>query len=158
MNDQKDRAMVRVFPPLVPLAAILLGTGLRWFWPIDPGVTIPSPARYWIGGLIVAASFGLGGWAVRLFRQRSQSPNPWKPTPCIECRGPYRITRNPMYLQLVLICIGFAVALMNWWILALTPVTVWLLQRLAILPEEAYLTHKFGDEYIAYTKRVRRWL
>jgi len=72
--------------------------------------------------------------------------------------GPFRITRNPMYLQMVLICIGFAVMLMNAWILALTPVCAWVLQLFAILPEEAYLERKFGGAYLAYKSRVRRWL
>jgi protein-S-isoprenylcysteine O-methyltransferase Ste14 len=48
--------------------------------------------------------------------------------------------------------------LMNWWVLVLTPVAAWMLQRLAILPEEAYLERKFGDDYLAYKRRVRRWL
>jgi len=68
------------------------------------------------------------------------------------------LTRNPMYLQMVLACIGFAVILSNGWILLLTPLCGWLLQRFAILPEEAYLERKFGDTYLAYKGRVRRWL
>ena len=63
-----------------------------------------------------------------------------------------------MYLQMVLVCVGVAVILMDVWILALTPVCAWLLQRFAILPEEAYLERKFGDAYLAYKSRVRRWL
>jgi protein-S-isoprenylcysteine O-methyltransferase Ste14 len=63
-----------------------------------------------------------------------------------------------MYLQMVLVCIGVAIALMSWWLLALTPAVAWLLQRLVILPEEAYLERKFGDGYRAYKGRVRRWL
>jgi protein-S-isoprenylcysteine O-methyltransferase Ste14 len=63
-----------------------------------------------------------------------------------------------MYLQMVLICIGVAVIRMDVWILALTPVCAWLLQRFAILPEEAYLERKFGDSYRAYKGRVRRWI
>jgi len=63
-----------------------------------------------------------------------------------------------MYLQMVLVCIGLAVALMNLWILTLTPICAWLLQRLAILPEERYLERKFGETYLAYKRRVRRWL
>jgi hypothetical protein len=58
----------------------------------------------------------------------------------------------------VLLCIGFAVALTNWWILALTPVCVWPLQRFAILPEEAYLERKFGETYLVYERWVRRGL
>ena len=158
MNDDEEAAQVKIFPPGVPLVAILLGVGLDRLWSIDPGFAIPTPLRYWIGGLIVAGGFSLGVWSVVLFKLRDQSPNPWKPTPSIEERGPFRITRNPMYLQLVLVCIGFAVILMNWWVLLFTPVVAWMLQRFAILPEEEYLERRFGDGYLAYKKRVRRWI
>lgn len=63
-----------------------------------------------------------------------------------------------MYLQMVLVCVGFAIILWDVWVLALTPLCGWLLQRLAILPAEAYLERKFGDAYLAYKRRVRRWL
>jgi protein-S-isoprenylcysteine O-methyltransferase Ste14 len=123
------------------------------------GFEFSTPERYWVGGLIVVgAIFGLGLWSVVLFRRTGQSENPWKPTPQIVERGPFRISRNPMYLQLVLVCVGVAVILMNLWILVLTPLCVWLLQRFAILPEEAYLERKFGDTYLAYKRKVRRWL
>lgn len=159
MPEHKDAAAVRVFPPGIPLAAILLGVALDWVWPIDLGFTIPRPERYWVGGAIVAgAVLGLGLWSVLLFRGGGQSENPWTPTPHIEERGPFRLSRNPMYLQMVVVCIGISILLMNWWVLALTPVAAWLLQRLAIRPEEAYLERKFGDAYRAYKRRVRRWL
>jgi protein-S-isoprenylcysteine O-methyltransferase Ste14 len=159
MHEQRDAAAVRIIPPVVPLLTILFGVGVNRVWPIDPGFALPTPERYWLGGAIVAGAIaGLGVWSVLLFRRRGQSENPWKPTPHVEDRGPFRLTRNPMYLQMVLICIGVAVILMNWWILVFTPVGGWLLQRLAILPEEAYLERKFGDTYLAYKRRVRRWL
>ena len=63
-----------------------------------------------------------------------------------------------MYLQMALICIGVAVTLTNVWILALTPICAWVLQRFAILPEESYLERKFGSAYLVYKSRVRRWL
>lgn len=159
MSKHQDAAAVRVFPPGVPLAAILLGVALDQLWPIDAGFAIPRPERYWLGGGIVAAAvLGLGLWSIVLFRRAGQDENPWKPTPHIEERGPFRITRNPMYLQMVLVCIGFAVLLMSWWVLALTPVAAWVLQRFAILPEEAYLERRFGERYRAYKRRVRRWI
>lgn len=154
-----DAAAVRVFPPGVPLGAVLAGVGLDWLWPVDLDLILPAPARYWIGGLVAGGAFlGLGLWAVVLFRRSGQSPNPWKSTPQIVEHGPYRFTRNPMYLQLVLICAGIGVILANVWILLLTPLCVWLLQRYAILPEEAYLEVKFGDAYLDYKRRVRRWI
>jgi protein-S-isoprenylcysteine O-methyltransferase Ste14 len=63
-----------------------------------------------------------------------------------------------MYLQMILICLGVAVILGNVWILIMMPCGVWVLQRFAILPEEAYLERKFGMQYLAYKHRVRRWL
>lgn len=159
MSKQKDAAAVRVFPPAVPLATILLGVGLGRVWPVDLSAVLPTPERYWIGGLIVAgAFFGLGLWSVVLFRRSGQHENPWKPTTRVVERGPFRITRNPMYLQMVVGCVGFAILLANIWILILTPLGGWVLQRFAILPEEEYLGRKFGEPYLAYKRRVRRWL
>ena len=158
-EPEKDHAEVRIFPPAVPLVTVLLGVGLDYLWPIDIGFLLPTPARTWIGGLIVASAFlGLGLWPVMIFRRSGQSAHPWKPTPSIVERGPFRLTRNPMYLQMLLICIGIAVMLMNLWILILTPLCAWILQKLAIEPEEAYLERKFGAPYRAYKQRVRRWI
>ena len=159
MDERSDAAAVRILPPGVPLLTILLGVALQWLWPIDPGFELVAPARYWIGGaIVVGAILGLGWWSVRLFRRSGQNENPWKPTPSIVDRGPFRFTRNPMYLQMMLVCLGFAVLLWNAWILVMTPVAAWALQRFAIAPEETYLERKFGNEYLAYKRRVRRWL
>ncbi len=156
---QRDAAAVRVFPPAVPLLTILVGVGLNRVWPLDLGFSLAAPERYWLGGVIVVgAILGLGFWSVVLFRRSGQSENPWKPTFSVVDRGPFRFTRNPMYLQMVLVSVGVAIMLMNWWVLVLTPVGAGVLQRLAILPEEAYLERKFGETYLAYKRRVRRWL
>jgi protein-S-isoprenylcysteine O-methyltransferase Ste14 len=154
-----DAAAVKVFPPAIPLVTILAGIALQHVWPIAVDSFLPAPERYWTGGLIVAgAVLCLGFWSVVLMRRSGQSENPWKPTTRILERGPFRITRNPMYRQMVVGCMGFAVPLANPWILLLTPICALALQQWAILPEEAYLEHKFGAAYLAYKRRVRRWL
>jgi len=138
--EAQDHAAVRFFPPGLPLLTVLIGLGLQYLWPLRFGIEPPAPARYWIGGIVlVAPILFLGLWTFLIFRGIGQSPNPWKPTPSIVSHGPFRITRNPMYLQMVLACIGVAILLSNWWILFLTPICVWLLQSLAVIPEEAYL-------------------
>jgi protein-S-isoprenylcysteine O-methyltransferase Ste14 len=158
-QSSRDAAAVSVFPPAIPLIAILAGVGLQYVWPMDVGAAIPRVARYWIGGTIFGgAVLLLGGWSVLIMRRSGQSENPWKPTTQIIERGPYRLTRNPMYLQMVVACVGVAVVLANVWILILVPVCAWALQVLAILPEEEYLERKFGEQYLAYKRRVRRWL
>jgi protein-S-isoprenylcysteine O-methyltransferase Ste14 len=144
---------------LIPLATVVLGLGLDRLWPIHLGLDIPAPVRHWGGGLLVAgAVLGLGLWPVVMFRRSGQSELPWTPTPSIVERGPYRFTRNPMYLHMVLVCVGVAVILSNVWILALTPLCAWALQHFAIRPEEEYLERKFGAGYLEYRHRVRRWL
>jgi protein-S-isoprenylcysteine O-methyltransferase Ste14 len=159
MKESRDAAAVRVFPPAVPLLTILLGLGLDRLWPLALGFDFPRPANYWIGGALVAgAILGLGWRSVTALRRTGQSENPWKPTTEIVTRGPFRFTRNPMYLQMLVGCIGFAIILTNIWIVLLTPVCAWVLQRYAILPEEAYLERKFGENYLSYKRRVRRWL
>ena len=159
MAPERDAAAVRVFPPAVPLLAILVGIGLDHLVPIRVGVELPAPARYWLGGAIaVGAILVLGVWSITLIRRSGQSENPWSPTTRIVDRGPFSVSRNPLYLQMVVVCIGVAVAAWSVWILALTPVVGWALQRLAIAPEEAYLERKFGEPYLAYKRRVRRWL
>jgi protein-S-isoprenylcysteine O-methyltransferase Ste14 len=157
-HPERDAAGVRVLPPAVPLVTILAGVVLNRLWPIAPGV-VPTPERYWIGGAIVlGAILGLGAWSVFLIRRSGQSENPYKPTTRIVEGGPFGVTRSPMYLQMVLVCLGFAVLLGNVWIILLTPLCAWVLQRFVIEPEEAYLGRKFGSEYLAYKQRVRRWL
>jgi protein-S-isoprenylcysteine O-methyltransferase Ste14 len=159
MTEPEDRAAVRVFPPAVPLIVILLGVLLNRLWPIRTDFELQVPERYWLGGFIVTvAILTLGFWSMTLFKRSGEDPNPWKPTSTLVDSGPYRFTRNPMYLQLVLVCIGFAVMFANVCILLLTPLAAFVLQRYAILPEEQYLERRFGEEYLAYKRRVRRWI
>ena len=159
MSELKDAAEVRVFPPAIPLVTVLLGIALNYLIPFGVGYTPVTHARYWVGALLVVGSIlGLGWRSVRLVRGSGQSENPWKPTTEIIEHGPFRISRNPMYLQMVLVCVGLSIILWNVWILLLTPLCAWLLQRWVIAPEEAYLERKFGDGYLAYKRRVRRWI
>ncbi len=116
-------------------------------------------ARYALGALIVVfALVGLGYRSLRTIRVGEQTEHPWKPTFHLVEAGPFRFTRNPMYVQMILVQLGFAVALANPWIGALLPVTALGLHYTAILPEEAYLLAKFGEDYADYQRRVPRWL
>ena len=157
--EPTDHAVVRFPPPVLPIITIIGGYVLGRFVPILDSVALPTPERYWIGGLIVVASIlVLGVWPIRLFQHTGQDVTPWTTTPQIVVRGPYKFTRNPMYLMMILACVGFAIILSEFWILLLTPVCAWLIYILAIRPEETYLTKKFGDGYLEYKSRVRRWI
>lgn len=156
--DTRDAAAVRIFPPAVPLIALLIAWALQTTWPLPFPEVLDAAVREWVGwGIAIGAVLFLGAWSVALFRRSGQSENPWKPTTEIVARGPYRISRNPMYLQMLLILVGVGIATANAWMLLLVPAAVWGLQRWVIAPEEAYLERKFGEGYRAYTRRVRRW-
>ena len=159
VSNEQDRADVKFFPPGIPLFTILASVAADQLWPLKLDFLPDTPIRYWIGGIIVGLSFAcLGFWSVKTMRQSGQSENPYKPTTSILDSGPFAITRNPMYLQMVLVCFGLGIAFGNAWLLILTPVCAALLQILVIRPEEEYLEHKFGQPYRDYKNRVRRWL
>ncbi|MCH8335415.1 MAG: isoprenylcysteine carboxylmethyltransferase family protein [Proteobacteria bacterium] len=158
-TEIQKAAAVKFPPPVLPVVTIVAGHLLGRFIPVLSEYDLPTPARYWIGGLIaVAAVLILVVWPARQFQQSGQDPKPWTPTPEIVVHGPFKFTRNPMYLGMIIFCIGFAVILSDVWILILTPVCGWLIYYFAIRHEEAYLEEKFGDAYRAYKTGVRRWV
>ncbi len=154
-----DRAPVRVPPPLVAVLTMVFGYGLERLVPLATATTIPPLVRYGVGGFIVAASVAvLSVWPMILFRRTGQDPRPWTPTPELLVEGPYRFTRNPMYLMMLLVCAGASLLLASAWILLLTPLCAVIIHRTAIRHEEAYLERKFGEPYRTYRDRVRRWI
>ena len=83
---------------------------------------------------------------------------PMKPTTALVTSGPYRVTRNPMYVGMAFLYAGLALSLGVIWALALLPAVLLMVDRLVIAREERYLEAKFGEEYRDYKRRVRRWL
>jgi protein-S-isoprenylcysteine O-methyltransferase Ste14 len=159
MNDQEDHAAVKFPPPVVGILTIIIGYVLGRYVPIMDDFLLPSPARYWVGGIVaVTAGIGLGWWPVRLFNQIEQDARPWTPTPEIVVEGPYKFSRNPMYLMMLIVCFGFSIILDEAWVLVLTPVCAVVIYLTAIRHEEAYLERKFGDSYRNYKESVRRWI
>ena len=160
MTDQAapkpaDHAGVWVPPPLIYV--VLFGFGLI-LHQIVPFTFLPViPAR-------VAALIFLGGgvllaiWSNVLFRRANTSLVPIKPSTVLVVRGPYRLTRNPMYLGLLCVYIALALWFGVVWALILVPLVVLAVQRLAIAKEERYLEQKFGDAYRQYRAHVRRWI
>ena len=120
------------------------------------------PLPEWLRwGLVAAAAVAgllLVGSALRLFRDAGTRPEPWKPASSLTTRGIYRRTRNPMYLGMALVHAGIAVAIGSLAALFLLLPAVIIVDRLVIRREEAYLSRRFGQPYIDYKERVRRWL
>ncbi len=160
-DDKVDKsgAAVRIPPPVAGIATIIAGYVIGELVPILMTYELGTPGRYWIGGaIVVLAGYFLGIWPSRLFRDTGQNVTPWSETPEIIIKGPYKFTRNPMYLMMLLVNLGFAVILSEAWIVILMPALALVLYHIAIKHEEVYLEEKFGDSYRAYKETVRRWI
>jgi protein-S-isoprenylcysteine O-methyltransferase Ste14 len=98
------------------------------------------------------------GWGIITFRRQHTAVYPNQRARLLVENGPYRHTRNPMYLGMTFLYLGVTALLNSWWALLLLPVVLWALVRLVISREERYLAAEFGEHYGAYRRRVRRWI
>jgi len=151
-TTENDTSGVSIPPPLVYLAAFLLGFGLEALWPVS---VYSSKVYPHFGKAIVLAGVFLMIWAGFTFYRHKTSVDYRSPTRTIVQSGPFRLSRNPIYLGLTLICAGML--LPSLWSLVVLPACL-LIRRWVIVKEEAYLERKFGEEYDGYKTRVRRWI
>ncbi|WP_115049784.1 methyltransferase family protein [Xanthomonas arboricola] len=140
--------------------ALALGLG-AW---LQGALALPLPPPVplaWIelaGGVIACLGLALAVSCFRLFARGRTTIMPGGHPSRLVLDGPYRFTRNPMYLALVLSYVGLCLQLGLLWAVALLPLPWLALQRYVIPFEEARLRHEFGRQYSAYCARVRRWL
>lgn len=133
----------------------VLAFGLQYFWPLD----LPDLAVVAVSGKILIVFAGaLMVWAQVVFRRHDTTTDHSKPTTSLITSGPFRFSRNPVYVALILIFIGLALAYHNAWALIMVVPFAIAVHRLTILPEEEYLEREFGQDYARYRGSVRRWL
>ena len=96
--------------------------------------------------------------AVSAFKKFGEEPDPRTSTSNVVTAGPFKYSRNPMYLAFTVIYIGVTVAVNTWWPFIFLPFVLWIMYKGVISREEAYLEQKFGEDYLKYKKSVRRWL
>ena len=142
-------------PPVIYAAFLLVGLGLQSVWPV---AVLPETLRYVAGGGVVAASFVLAGLGWRAFVRARTSVNVYRSSSALIVEGPFRFSRNPLYVSLTILYCGIALALGNVWMLALAVPAVVVMHYGVILREERYLQRRFGAEYERYNASVRRWL
>jgi protein-S-isoprenylcysteine O-methyltransferase Ste14 len=156
MTEQDmDAPDVLTFPPVIFIIFYVIGYVTDLAFPADLGT---SDLRYAIGGVFIAAGVALAAWAITRFVQSKTNVDVRKPATSLVSDGPYRLSRNPMYIAITLFYAGFAVAFSLPITLGLLIPCLALLHRGVISREEDYLERKFGDEYRDYRARVRRWL
>jgi protein-S-isoprenylcysteine O-methyltransferase Ste14 len=143
------------FPPAIPIMALLLSWGMGRLWPVD--VDWPAWSR-WVGGVLVFTPPLLVLSAALTFRRHQTAINPLGRVTTIVSSGPFRYTRNPMYLSLLVIYAGGMLAFrLPWAAILFIPVFL-ALHFGVIIPEERHLDTAFGEPYRSYRQRVRRWL
>jgi protein-S-isoprenylcysteine O-methyltransferase Ste14 len=156
MKEEGDKPAVSLHPPTVLFVALVAGYVIRLF--VGGRLPLPRAFAEGLGGLLIIVSLGLLMAAMRVFVEHAQPLLPATPAKALFQKGPYKFTRNPIYLAMMLFGAGFGVATSNVWIIIATALAGLLIHLKVILPEEAYLERKFGAEYAAYKGRVRRWI
>ena len=146
---------VRINPTLIASAGMLGGIGLDRLHPLPMPPGLPGTA---IGIVLMCIAGALTLWTILQYHRAGTDVRPDRPDSELITGGPYRYTRNPQYIVLALVQITVSFWLNNLWVLVLTPVTMIVISRYAVRREERYLENRFGQEYLDYRRRVRRWI
>jgi len=155
MIEDKDHASVKIHPPVLLLVHVLAAFLSNWLMPFPFSLT---KVLEWTGYIFVIAGLGFAFSAVNRFAKKHTTLDPHGSVSEIVTSGPYRFSRNPIYLGFLCTLVGLPLALGNYWGIILSPVFVVSMYQLVIKHEEAYLEEKFKDVYTSYKSRVRRWL
>jgi protein-S-isoprenylcysteine O-methyltransferase Ste14 len=155
VNGNEDGVAYRLWPPVAIGAPLLVG------WLITLALGDPVDLGGWrvpLGWALVLFFVGWNGWSLWLFRRHRTGLLPGQTTKALIEDGPFRVSRNPLYVGLLALYLGLALLAPTFWGLVLFPAAAALLAWGAILPEERFLRQRFGAPYDDYARRVRRWL
>jgi protein-S-isoprenylcysteine O-methyltransferase Ste14 len=141
-------------PPIIFLAAIFSGLALNQGWQFRF-----VPSSFWLlGALVTLCAVLLFLLSLREFRVAGTSVRGTERTTAIVRTGPYRFSRNPIYLSFVLLVLGLSIWLNDLWLLVTLVPAVSLIAVVVIPKEERFLERNFRDEYVSYKANTRRWL
>ena len=154
-KSSRDIAGVIAPPPLIYLGGLITGFAIQARLPLP--LLLPKGLRRFLGSLLLGGSIALIAGAMRKFQQAETSYHPNEPTTTLISEGPYRLTRNPLYLSLTMLYTAIALFGDAFWVMALLPVIVRVMNYGVIEREEHYLERKFGDQYLQYKGRTPRW-
>ena len=150
-----DKPGVIMLPPALYGMGLLAVLVLRWFWPLPISESI---LPFWLGISFLALAGALATWGQTIMRAAGTNVSTSLPATAIITSGPFRISRNPLYLALNLLFVGLTLAINSYWGLVALLLLLPLLHYGVVLREERYLERKFGESYRRYKARVRRYL
>jgi len=154
-RDKTDNPGVIALPPLIYAAGVIIGIVLHFIHPIS---FLPNYLNPWLGIVLIVISILIVLPAVRSFTNAKTEFHVRKPSTALVKTGLYKYSRNPMYISLTLLYFGITFLINSLWLLILVIPVLIIMQKGVIEREESYLEKKFGDDYIEYRKRVRRWI
>jgi protein-S-isoprenylcysteine O-methyltransferase Ste14 len=155
VENEMDHADVKIAPPVLTLIHIIAAFVLDWLIPLPAAM---PRAVTWLGIFLVILGLMLAFSAVRQFINTHTTLDPHGSVTALVTDGPYRFSRNPIYLGFICTLIGIPLAFGTYWGILLSPLLILLMNQLVIRYEETYLERKFGNAYTSYKSRVRRWL
>ncbi len=153
-RSQRDAPGVIAPPPLIYLGFLIAGLALDFIWPV---AVLPSSVQYLTGAALIAAGGIVAAYALREFRGAGTSFKTHEPATAMITGGPFRFSRNPIYIGLGLFYAGIGVASDNLWVVLLLAPCLAVVHYGVILREERYLEAKFGEQYLGFKASVRRW-
>jgi len=155
MSDRHPNLRV-LPPPLYFILCLALAWGVHRWRPVALG--IEYRIELWIAVVLMAIAATIGGLALGEMKRLKTPAEPWKRPVRLATGGPFRFSRNPIYISFFFILAAIGMLADSAWIVG-SVVVLWIvLDRFVVRREEAFLIHVFGDEYKDYTARVRRWL
>ena len=156
MDEMANTAQVLVRPPFAWGLSVAAGFALNWLAPL-PILPADPPAGL-IGAMVFVIALGLVIWSIITITRAGSNVPTNRPTTTIVESGPYRFTRNPIYLGMFLGLTGLAIAFDTLWLLIVLVPFALVIRYGVVAREEAYLERQFGNVYRDYRSRVRRWL
>jgi protein-S-isoprenylcysteine O-methyltransferase Ste14 len=145
-------------PPAIFAAGFLVGLLVEATVTRLPIAAAGTRAVTWTGYALIVVGLLVAWWGIAMFAAARTTIFPFQPANALVQRGPYRFTRNPMYLGMCLGYVGLALLVNAGWPVLMLPVVILAMNRFVIREEEKYLQQRFGDDYAAYRRRVRRWI
>lgn len=152
------RVLMRIPVPWVFILAYLIGAALERVWPAHLGWDVSGSVTTGIGAVLFTSGALIAGWGLFTFHRARTTTVPGQSSSRLVTWGPYRFSRNPMYVGLTTAYVGEAFLLRHVWPIALLAFVIAYVNSAVIPVEQARLTEAFPAEYVAYQRRVRRWL
>ena len=154
-SAERKKVGMLVPPPILLLATVVLGLGLHL---LLLGPFALSPARSLLGGCVIVLALISIAFSARRFKAAGTPVRPVSPATAIVSSGPYRISRNPMYVGMAALLLGLSLILGSYVLLLGLVLFIFVVHFAVVLPEERYLESLHGDTYRQYKQSVRRWL